>query len=313
MFDFWKEVIINNGTLPETEGVDKNGELFQRVYAMDPVEEPFNGVTEKTFRVLRCADYKKSGFVDGYDVAEGTYGTCEVARAYITDESPGQYRIKLELGLKQKYDSDYAGAWSNFKKTFITEYALSDDILTAVDRADVIEKALSLADAANYHLAYSVTPANSSNANTSILFTCLDPHMVITSFVIEKLDFAECGNTCSDVEYRVIETGNTLTQSELPFATGEWLIENLRFPSYPNLRYEAVNADERPIPGKLYKQITFDYCVPRRGYTGQGAVGQMINSVTHHVFYVLDEIDPSVDETKTLADYFIAELDKVLA
>ena len=177
---------------------------------------------------------------------------------------------------------------------------------------DAINKALSLADTSNYNLAYFVSMPNSNNQYFTIDFTCLDPHMVITSLVLEKLEPTECGTTCSDVEYTVVATGDITTPGKVPFATGEWLIKNLRFPSYPNLRYEAVNADERPIPGKLYKQITFDYCVPRRGYTGQGAVGQMINSVTHHVFYVLDEIDPMVDSSKTLADYFIAELGKVI-
>ena len=53
-----------------------------------------------------------------------------------------------------------------------------------------------------------------------------------------------------------------------PFATGEWLIENLRFPTYPNIRWAAVGEEDRPVPGLVYVQYSFAYDSPRPPLAG---------------------------------------------
>jgi hypothetical protein len=111
--------------------------------------------------------------------------------------------------------------------------------------------------------------------------------MVIKSAKLQMVEADPCLDGCSNVQYADVKVFAPV-KNVAPFATGEWLVENLRFPTYPNLRYAAVNSDETPIAGALYHQYTFGYCIERRGLTGQGAVGQMLSSVTHHVFYVLD-------------------------
>jgi hypothetical protein len=47
--------------------------------------------------------------------------------------------------------------------------------------------------------------------------------------------------------------------------------------------------------GANYVQYAFEYCVPKRGFHGQGAVGQAIESVTHHVFYVREDLVSKAD------------------
>lgn len=71
-----------------------------------------------------------------------------------------------------------------------------------------------------------------------------------------------------------------------PFATGEWLVENLRFPTYPNIRYYAVGAADRPVPGTVYVQYSFAYESPRPQLGGLSGVGQAMYAVTRHVYYV---------------------------
>lgn len=71
-----------------------------------------------------------------------------------------------------------------------------------------------------------------------------------------------------------------------PFATGEWLIENLRFPSYPNIRWAAVGESNRPIPGESYTMFSFAYESPRPGLGGLSGVGQKLEAVTRHIYYV---------------------------
>lgn len=73
------------------------------------------------------------------------------------------------------------------------------------------------------------------------------------------------------------------------FATGEWLIENLRFPSYPNIRWAAIGESNRPIPGEKYTMFSFAYESPRPGLGGLSGVGQKIEAVTRHIYYVRGE------------------------
>lgn len=71
-----------------------------------------------------------------------------------------------------------------------------------------------------------------------------------------------------------------------PFATGEWLIENLRFPTYPNIRWAAVGEEDRPVPSELYVQFSFAYDSPRPQFGGISGVGQKVEAVTRHIYYV---------------------------
>lgn len=72
----------------------------------------------------------------------------------------------------------------------------------------------------------------------------------------------------------------------VPFATGEWLQENLRFPTYPNTRYHAPGYGDYPTPGVLYTQFSFAYQSPRPGLGGLSGVGQAMMAITRHVYYV---------------------------
>lgn len=71
-----------------------------------------------------------------------------------------------------------------------------------------------------------------------------------------------------------------------PFATGQWIIENLRFPSYPHIRYNAIGKDNYPIPSQLYTMVSFEYRSPRPGLGGVSGVGQALEAATRHIYYV---------------------------
>lgn len=75
-----------------------------------------------------------------------------------------------------------------------------------------------------------------------------------------------------------------------PFATGEWLQENLRFPSYPNIRYHAPGYENYPTPGVLYVQYSFAYDSPRPQFGGLSGVGQKVEAVTRHIYYVPESL-----------------------
>lgn len=109
------------------------------------------------------------------------------------------------------------------------------------------------------------------------------------------LDFAEVNY--EDVKFNneaveavVAKTGVTITHCVPEFGTAKWIVENLRLPSRPNLRYTPLYADEAPVAGKKYNQYSFQYCVKHSVPGGLAAVGQVVDSITTHVFYVEDSL-----------------------
>ena len=77
----------------------------------------------------------------------------------------------------------------------------------------------------------------------------------------------------------------TITKCVNGFGTYDQILKDLRLPTMEARRWEAVNKEELPIPGTLYNQYTIDYCVDR-GILGTDAVGNVVKSLTHHVFFV---------------------------
>lgn len=78
-----------------------------------------------------------------------------------------------------------------------------------------------------------------------------------------------------------------------PFATKEWIIENLRFPTYPNIRY--ASASTMPT-AEVYTEYAFTYRVPRVGLGGLSGVGQALDAVTRHIFYVPTDLAASFEK-----------------
>lgn len=290
MFDFYKEVIINSATLPESEGRDTEGNLFKKFSGVDA-----SGSKEAMFRVLRCADYVKSCVKNGKIYKTfGRKGSVAQAEFDLTSivSVPGQYRILMDISLEGRYYSDYKYPWSEFHKLIMAEFEVTTDISGAADKvAEAAVKALKVHVPSDYKYAVSM---KAESGKVKVL--CTDPYQIIKSAKIQKVEESGCYDGCSDKEYVDSSVSVTITKNVAPFATGEWLTENLRFPTYPNLRYASANEDERPIPGATYVQYAFEYVSPRRGLTGQGTVGQALSSVTHHVFYVLDSLATSFDE-----------------
>lgn len=290
MFDFYKEVIINSATLPESEGRDTEGNLFKKFSGVDA-----SGTKEAMFRVLRCADYVKSCVKDGKIYKTfGRKGSVAQAEFDLTSiaSTPGQYRILMDISLEGRYYSDYKYPWSEFHKLIMAEFEVTTDMGGTADKAaEAAVKALKAYVPSDYKYAVSM---KAESGKVKVL--CTDPYQVIKSAKIQKVEESGCYDGCSDKEYVDSAVVAVITKNVAPFATGEWLTENLRFPTYPNLRYASVNEDERPIPGATYVQYAFEYVSPRRGLTGQGTVGQSLTSVTHHVFYVLDSLATEFDK-----------------
>lgn len=281
MFDFQKEVIINSNVLE------------------DGVTPRFKAMTGAVnlFRVLRCADYRKEGLIDG--VVYKTMYNKGVAPSVILNvpTDVGIYRVIVGFSLDGKYLSDYAYPWYKFGKPIMAEFELDASNLT--DAQEIMIKAIEMAIPENYRFAR-VTKVDTNKVKIS----GIDSHQTIKVAELQLADNNGCpADACNEWTYVTVfdalskaNRKDSYVPNEMEVGTAAWIQENLRFPSYPNLRYDALNEEEYPVKGGLYVQYSFGYCSPRRGLHGQGTVGQALKSITTHTFYVLSSI---ADEFET--------------
>jgi hypothetical protein len=276
MFDFQKEVIINSNLLDD--GVNP------RFMVMDgPV---------KLFRVLRCADYRKEGLVEGVIYKTPAEKGQVASAAFNLPTREGTYRVVIGITLIGKYLADYAMPWSNFGKAVLAEFEVSaEDLGKTKELQEKMIKAIEMAIPENYR--YVRVSAEDSD---KVLVSCTDSHQVITVAELQEQRGISCPDSCTEKQYVTVDEAVEVTKNKMEIGTAAWLQENLRFPSYPNIRYAALNEEEYPVNGGLYTQFSFLYCMPRKGLHGQGTVGQALKSVTTHTFYVLSSLVDKFEE-----------------
>ena len=266
MFDYTKETILNSVT-------DKNVQAITGLLRIFRVGE---------YKV----DYKSTNIADGKVYKAGTEGTKATATitavAGNSGSNGGKYRITVNMKNNSKFYADYATAVWKFQKPIYAEFTVVGDSTdnTAALMATKIANAIKLAlPENNKYITVTVD-------DDDVIITATDATDMFESVVIEKY---EPNSVLPSEGQYVVSTGvGTIakTDNKVPFATGDWLIENLRFPSYPNTRYNSINGDEMPVPGQLYTQYSFRYIAERKNLSGIGSVGQRLVSITNHVFYI---------------------------
>ena len=276
MFDYTKETILNSVT-------DKNVQAITGLLRIFRVGE---------YKV----DYKSTNIADGKVYkAKGTEGTKATATitavAGNSGSNGGKYRVTVNMKNNSKFYADYATAVWKFQKPIYAEFTVVGDSTdnTAALMATKIANAIKLAlPENNKYITVTVD-------DDDVIITATDATDMFESVVIEK--YEPNSVLPSEGQYVVSTVVGTIakTDNEVPFATGDWLIENLRFPSYPNTRYNSINGDEKPVPGQLYTQYSFRYIAERKNLSGIGSVGQRLVSINNHVFYIPSTLEATFE------------------
>lgn len=276
MFDYTKETILNSVT-------DKNVQAITGLLRIFRVGE---------YKV----DYKSTNIADGKVYkAKGTEGTKATATitavAGNSGSNGGKYRVTVNMKNNSKFYADYATAVWKFQKPIYAEFTVVGDSTdnTAALMATKIANAIKLAlPENNKYITVTVD-------DDDVIITATDATDMFESVVIEK--YEPNSVLPSEGQYVASTVVGTIakTDNKVPFATGDWLIENLRFPSYPNTRYNSINGDEKPVPGQLYTQYSFRYIAERKNLSGIGSVGQRLVSITNHVFYIPSTLEATFE------------------
>lgn len=276
MFDYTKETILNSVT-------DKNVQAITGLLRIFRVGE--YKVDYKSTNIADRKVYKAKG-------TEGTKATATItAVAGNSGSNAGKYRVTVNMKNNSKFYADYATAVWKFQKPIYAEFTVVGDSTdnTAALMATKIANAIKLAlPENNKYITVTVD-------DDDVIITATDATDMFESVVIEK--YEPNSVLPSEGQYVVSTVVGTIakTDNKVPFATGDWLIENLRFPSYPNTRYNSINGDEKPVPGQLYTQYSFRYIAERKNLSGIGSVGQRLVSITNHVFYIPSTLEATFE------------------
>lgn len=254
MFQYTNTIVLNSLT-DEASGLEKvkaDGE-------------------KKILKVLRVNDFKKDNIVAVYkqEAVQAVNGS--VTFATLPNEE-GLYRINLYVRLSGSQNSYYSNDMVFKGRPFVYEFKGNT---TAENLVAIIK---------NINQLYGDKFLKVEVSGSGIKFTG-DNYALFTVAKIEK--FVQDNSVFPSINGGTWEekSKGTITKCVNGFGTYDQILKDLRLPTMEARRWEAVNKEELPIPGTLYNQYTIDYCVDR-GILGTDAVGDVVKSLTHHVFFV---------------------------
>ena len=255
MFNYTKEVIINDSSVI-VKGSDSNG-LGTGVVA---IKRGGNYVVNNIEGGKIYKTVGSKGTKAKVAITPAALENADVARLTIYLSTPGTEFV--EFGSPD---------WQEFGKPYIIE-------TTATAKEDLAAAIKLALNEDNAH--FSVTTDEST-----VILEATETWMDFAEVNYDLITFADCSD-CSK-ETVVSQAANvTVTHGTPEFGTAKWIVENLRFPSHPNLRYAPLYADEAPVAGTVYTEYSFEYRVKRSVPGGLSAVGQVADSIVRIVFYV---------------------------
>lgn len=207
-------------------------------------------------------------------------------------------QILIELGLDSDYRGDYGSALWYFRKPIVVDVMLQD---TQDKCAEVIYKAIKAAIPVEYK--FVGVKLNDAGSADTVTVSGSDSYQKVLKVVLSEFYCEErCAGNGSEEIRTITEMDNSAlvtaspggwfsyTANNVEFGTYDYIIHNLRLPTYENFRFTSPARVEMPMIGHEYHQFSFAYCVPRQGLGGLSAVGQTIHSTTLHTFYVEDSL-----------------------
>lgn len=271
MFDFQKEVILNNLDNVEVfdgKGIRVDGMLYKKEY-IQPVYE------------TAATDGAKAKLIIDLDAVKGSTDAKNIENVM---------QFVIELGLDNDYRGDFGSVLFYFRKPIVVTMDVNSDVAT-------VAKAFEKAGVVDYKL-YNVYTAKSENkpegvnpTGNQIVLVMADNYITVRK--AEVMDLV-CDGACGEVgqvsklAYTFdLKDSSVYTKNNVGFGTYDYMIHNLRLPTYANIRFASPAEAEMPVKGGKYTQYSFEYTVPRR-LGGLSVAGQKTASTTIHTFFVLN-------------------------
>ena len=256
MFDFQKEVVLNSlDSVKKFEnGFRVDGMLYKNEYV---------GPVYKT----EAVDGAKAKFV--------------IDLATVKSAVTNVMQFVIELGLDNDYRGDFGSVLFYFRKPIVVTMDKESDAAT-------VAKAFEKAGVVDYKL-YTV-----SVEGEKITLEMADNYITVRKAEVMDLVCTPGCNEQGEVSTLAytfnLKDSAVYTKNNVGFGTYDYMIHNLRLPTYANIRFTSPAEVEMPIKGGKYTQYSFEYTVPRR-LGGLSVAGQKTESTTIHTFFVLNTLD----------------------
>lgn len=280
MFTYTNTVVINSDT-DELSGLVK-----------------FEG-KDNQFRVKRVGRFNKDS-VKYISKREGYKGIISTA-TFIPPTAPSEagaedfYRIELFMRLSGSQASTMATAATVYKsKPIHIEFKVAHG-----DNASTIADNMVKAVRFFQQNLYPYIKASKDESN-KVVISGTDEYEVFNKAELQKLVSATVSVYPDDQnQYKKVSEA-VIANGKEGFGTYTYIMKNLRLPTLEALRFGSPTQDEMPVMGMLYNQYTLEYCKDR-GIMGSDAVGDTVTSITHHVFFVRQDLASAFEAAITAA------------
>lgn len=276
MFQYYKDVVLNS--VEGIKVIDAYTEMGEDTKAL---LIPRNGeyVKERIQPVYKAMFIEPKPMTIVFDGEKFAEAVKDVEGSVIG----GTYQLSIDLKIRKTIAEFATANYAPFGRPVLVGFRIP----VGADAATIIKAmydGLALAFEGNEHM---VLPKLEEGA-TTFEITAADPYMYVleNGILVERYDPTVCDSCLGEYRKIAFEDAIVVNKNTEPFATGEWLIENLRFPTALNTGYYTAN-DEMPLRHGKYVQYSFDYVTPRN-FGGLSVASQDTTSRTHHVFYVLE-------------------------
>ena len=269
MFTYTNTVVINSDT-DELSGLVK-----------------FEGRNNQ-FRVKRVGRFNKDSvkYISKREGYKGIISTATFTPPTAPSEAGAEdfYRIELFMRLSGSQASTMATAATVYKsKPIHIEFKVAHGDNTSTI-ADNMVKAVRFFQQNLYP--YIKASKNESN---KVVISGTDEYEVFNKAELQKLVSATVSVYPDDQnQYKKVSEA-VIANGKEGFGTYTYIMKNLRLPTLEALRFGSPTQDEMPVIGMLYNQYTLEYCKDR-GIMGSDAVGDTVTSITHHVFFVRQDL-----------------------
>lgn len=270
MFDWTTETILND---------------LSRVVVLDDTDDPTIPTGEEVVFIKKLGRFPEPTSTSGRRTVSATkavgtnpvneIATLDLSGLTLADLTGKVIRLALDVVLSGSEQGAYA-RWDVYKgQPFYVEY------FVATTPASIGALATALATAFNAGLKKGDVPqVVVAAAGTNLTVTATNEYQRFKGANLELID------TAYDSDATLLVEGTVTTAGKEGFGTSWFITKNLRLPTVEAIRFVGEFQDERPIANSLYNQYVFTLEADR-GFTGQSAVGQKLQSKTTHTIYVL--------------------------
>lgn len=289
MYQFTKETIINSN-------LDSNG-TSTRFSAS-------NGV----FNVLRSGNFKAvevlSCYKNGYVAPEKEKLVKTIA---LSPTATNVYRLYVKLNRINSYTSDFSNdmSYNALEKYYeVTGVANAADLVAAFET--IINKENRIKDNP-----YFTVSKDSAELTAELTLEVVDEYTHFVKVEIQEITTSLTGYDSFTVVENVLG-GGTLTPGKEGFGTIKQITKNLRLPTLANTNWLALNQEEKPVAGGQYTQYSIKIMTNRGDMGGVSAMGQNVESITTHIFYVLSTLVSDWEKALATAGISIDTVNKTV-